>query len=96
MFKLSYEYDTDGFHEEKQRDLRKRIQAIKARDQSNADEELIIRDPNGQIVMHRSNFDFIEKPLAGVSPKRAGKGSQIRDNLAKSFQVIARQKHHYS
>ena len=47
MFKLSYEYDTDGFHEEKQRDLRKRIQAIKARDQSNADEELIIRDPNG-------------------------------------------------
>lgn len=32
VYNLSYKYDQDGFHEQKQRDLRERIQAIKARD----------------------------------------------------------------
>ena len=75
VYNLSYQYDKEGFHEQKQRDLRQRIQAIKARDQSNADQMLVDRDPNGQIMMKCSHFDFIEKPHKEVSPVRVGKSN---------------------
>lgn len=90
VYNLSYKYDKDGFHEKKQRELRERIQAIKARDQSNADEELIRRDPNGQIVMQGSNFDFIEKPQGCPSPKRFTRFNQAKERINKAFQKVSK------
>jgi len=48
VYKLSYKYDEEGFHEKKQRDLREKIKQIGSRvDMGNAEEELIKRTPTG-------------------------------------------------
>lgn len=92
MYNLSYKYDQEGFHEKKQRDLRQRIQAIKSRDQSNADSELILRNTNGQIMMNMSNFDFIEKPQGEVSPKRVARSNLAKEKIAKIFNEMQKAK----
>jgi glutamate racemase len=92
VYNLSYQYDKEGYHEQKQRDLRERIQTIKARDQSNADTELIERDPTGQIVMQCSHFDFIEKPFRQVSPKKFSKNAQAKEKIAKAFNKLLKEK----
>jgi hypothetical protein len=95
VYNLSYQYDKEGFHEQKQRDLRQRIHAIKARDQSNADQMLVDRDPNGQIMMKCSHFDFIEKPHKEVSPVRVGKSNMAKQEIEKAFKKMDQKKNQY-
>lgn len=73
VYQLTYEYDEDGMHEVKQRELRRKLEVLKNFDpaslKQNADasvtlkdDELIRKAPNGRLIMYKSNFDFLEKP----------------------------------
>lgn len=94
VYKLSYKYDDEGFHEKKQRDLRERITQIgKRTDMSNVEDELIKRDPTGQIVITASNFDFIEKPRVHVEPRRVkDKSNSAKEKIEKAFYLMKRRK----
>jgi len=77
---LSYEYDQEGLHELKQRELKRKLEVLKEVDKNDfktggvklgesgigtrtqKDDELIRKAPNGNFIMHKSNFDFLEKP----------------------------------
>ena len=63
IFQLSYEYDKDGMHEIKQRDLRRRLEVLRDTNgkKINEDDDLIRKTPNGFIMM-KQNFDWMEKP----------------------------------
>ncbi len=49
---------------------------------------LIDRDPNGQITMKCSHFDFIEKPHKEVSSRRIGKSSIAKAEIDKVFKKL--------
>ena len=55
---------------------------------------LIDRDPNGQIVMKPSHFDFIEKPHKDVTPARFGK-SNGKYELEKAFKNMEKKQSQY-
>ncbi|CDW75299.1 cg9915-pa [Stylonychia lemnae] len=94
VYKLSYKYDEDGYHERKQRDLREKIKQIGSRmDMGNAEEELIKRNPTGQIIMTSSNFDFIEKPKPIVEPRKLKERScTAKEQIEKAFNQLRKQK----
>lgn len=76
MYNLSYEYDQEGLHEIKQRELKRKLEAltdfkpvqrVTIHDESemgmiSKDDELIRRTSNGRFILYKSNFDFLEKP----------------------------------
>ena len=72
VYQLSYEYDEEGLHEIKQRDLRRKLEVLRDFDPktlqdedgtvTRKDDELIRKAPNGKMIMYKSNFDFLEKP----------------------------------
>lgn len=72
VYQLSYEYDEEGLHEIKQRDLRRKLEVLRDFDPNTLqdedgtvtrkDDELIRKAPNGKLIMYKSNFDFLEKP----------------------------------
>ena len=78
VYNLSYEYDEDGLHELRHRELRRKLEVVKAIDPADLlkdggsakkdgtltfkEDELIRKAPNGRFIMFKSNFDFLEKP----------------------------------
>eukprot|EP00347_Sterkiella_histriomuscorum_P015956 403355047 len=94
VYKLNYKYDDEGYHEQKQRELREKIKMIGCRvDLGNAEEELIRRNANGQIMMYSSNFDFLEKPRPFVEPRqKKEKSSNAKDNIERAFTLMKKQK----
>lgn len=73
VYQLSYEYDEGGLHELRHRELKRKLEVLrdfdpldlKAREDGTMtlkDDELIRKAPNGTFIMHKSNFDFLEKP----------------------------------
>ena len=76
VYNLSYEYDQEGLHEIKQRELKRKLEALTDlkpakrvidHDESemgmiSKDDELIRRTSNGRFILYKSNFDFLEKP----------------------------------
>ena len=74
VYQLSYEYDQDGMHEIKQRDLRRRLEVLRDMDQLGGDEkakilnredDLIRKTPNG-FIFQKQNFDWLEKPQSDI------------------------------
>ena len=67
VFKLSYEYDQEGLHEVKQRDLRRRLEVLRDMEvgQKGAEDELIKKTPNG-FIFQKQNFDWMEKPVSNI------------------------------
>lgn len=71
---MSYEYDEDGIHEIKQRELKRKLEVLtdinprknrkenQELGQISKDDELIRKAKNGNFQMFKSNFDFLEKP----------------------------------
>lgn len=91
VYQLSYEYDKEGEHEIKQRDLRRRLEVLrdlekqamqeslgydKSKGIASREDDLIRKTPNGFIFM-KQNFDWLEKPESSVDQ------GQIRDNSFK-------------
>lgn len=76
VYNLSYEYDEEGLHELRHRELKRKLEVVKAIDPSDIlkssdnqdgtltlkEDELIRKAPNGRFIMFKSNFDFLEKP----------------------------------
>ena len=75
VYQLSYEYDEDGLHELRHRELKRKLEVLRDIDPAELkgsskddttmtlkDDELIRKAPNGTFIMHKSNFDFLEKP----------------------------------
>lgn len=76
VYQLSYEYDEDGLHEMRHRELKRKLEVVRAFDPADLvkgaanqdgtltlkEDELIRKAPNGNFVMFKSNFDFLEKP----------------------------------
>lgn len=76
VYQLSYEYDEEGLHEMRHRELKRKLEVVKAFDPADLvkgdskqdgqltmkEDELIRRAPNGRFIMFKSNFDFLEKP----------------------------------
>jgi hypothetical protein len=77
VYNLSYEYDEEGLHELRHRELKRKLEVVKTidpaeilKDGSNnedgtltlKEDELIRKAPNGRFIMFKSNFDFLEKP----------------------------------
>jgi hypothetical protein len=66
VYKLSYQYDTEGIAEIKQRELKKKLDVLKNYDADlhaqNREDDLIKKPPNGEFIMQKSNFDFMDKP----------------------------------
>jgi hypothetical protein len=56
---------------------------------------LVDRDPNGQIIMKCSHFDFIEKPHKEVSPVRVGKSNMAKHEIEKAFKKMEKKKSQY-
>ena len=94
VYKLSYKYDDEDTHAIKQRDLREKIKQIGGRaDLGNAEEELIRRNPTGQIIMQNSNFDFVEKPKVMVEPRKMKeKTSYAKDRIEHAFNYLKKKK----
>lgn len=75
VYQLSYEYDKDGQHEIKQRDLRRRLEVLRdmekqalqdslgigAKNFVSREDDLIRKTPNGFVFL-KQNFDWLEKP----------------------------------
>ena len=62
-------------------------------DHTNAEDELIKRNPIGQITMSASNFDFIDKPIAMVEPiRQLDKSNSAKYEIEKVFKKMAKQK----
>lgn len=73
VYQLSYEYDKDGEHEIKQRDLRRRLEVLRdleAGKNLNNEEDLIRKTPNGFVFL-KQNFDWMEKPESAIDPESA-------------------------
>ena len=77
---MSYEYDKEGQHEIKQRDLRRRLEVLrdlekqamqeslgydKSKGIASREDDLIRKTPNGFIFL-KQNFDWLEKPESSV------------------------------
>ena len=76
VYNLSYEYDEEGLHELRHRELKRKLEVVKAIDPTDLlrdgnkddgtltmkEDELIRKAPNGRFIMFKSNFDFLEKP----------------------------------
>ena len=74
VYNLSYEYDEEGLHEIKQRELKRKLEVLtdlnpkkfkkdnQEQGQISKDDELIRKAKNGNFQMYKSNFDFLEKP----------------------------------
>jgi hypothetical protein len=94
VYNLSYQYDKEGVHELKQRDLRERIKQLAySKDMSNAEEQLIKRGPNGNIIMSTSHFDFIEKPSVTVNPRQICQNNEsTKFKIDKAFKMMKRKK----
>lgn len=69
VYQLSYEYDKDGQHEIKQRDLRRRLEVLRELDvtagSKQGEDDLIKKTPNGFIFM-KQNFDWMDKPQSNT------------------------------
>jgi len=68
VYQLSYEYDQDGMHEIKQRDLRRRLEVLRDIENSSGvaeETDLIRKTPNGFVFM-KQNFDWMDKPSSHV------------------------------
>ena len=75
VYQLSYEYDENGLHEMRHRELKRKLEVVKAFDPADLvknqnsngtltlkEDELIRKAPNGRFIMFKSNFDFLDKP----------------------------------
>lgn len=40
--------------------------------------------------MHSSNFDFIEKPVGEVSPRKVGRANIVEHKISKVFNELAK------
>ena len=86
VYQLSYEYDQQGLHEIKQRDLRRRLEVIRDLEQGKPaaeDEDLIKKTPNGFVFM-KQNFDFLEKPASHIDAETARVNS-VKQAINKVF-----------
>lgn len=86
VYQLSYEYDKDGLHEIKMRDLRRRLEVlrdIEAGKALNEEEDLIRKTPNG-FVFQKQNFDWMEKPVSAIDAEQTRVNS-VKMSISKVF-----------
>lgn len=71
VYQLSYEYDPEGMHEIKQRDLRRRLEVLRSIDHPDGtlgeEDDLIRKTPNG-FIFQKQNLDWMEKPQSQTCP----------------------------
>ena len=84
VYQLSYEYDKDGQHEIKQRDLRRRLEVLRDMEKQalqdslglgsknfvSREDDLIRKTPNGFVFL-KQNFDWLEKPQSNIDQGQA-------------------------
>jgi hypothetical protein len=88
VYKLSYDYDKEGQHEIKQRDLRRRLEVLRENDNSKKlreDEDLIRKTPNGFIFM-KQNFDWMEKPQSTTNAEESRVNS-VKQSIRNVFKA---------
>ena len=89
VYQLSYEYDQDGTHEIKQRDLRRRLEVLRDMDKQTAgtkpgdEDDLIKKTPNGFIFL-KQNCDWLEKPESTVDAFNS-RANAVKLNLRTVF-----------
>lgn len=93
---MSYEYDQEGLHEIKQRELKRKIEVLtdvkplkykqdgSEQGQISKDDELIRKTKNGKFQMFKSNFDFLEKPEPNFELTLEELNAQKRQKMARS------------
>lgn len=96
VYNLSYEYDEEGLHELRHRELKRKLEVVKAIDPSDIlkssdnqdgtltlkEDELIRKAPNGRFIMFKSNFDFLEKPKGYLeSDEYLNQGASAAENF---------------
>jgi len=96
VYNLSYEYDEEGLHELRHRELKRKLEVVKAIDPSDIlkssdnqdgtltlkEDELIRKAPNGRFIMFKSNFDFLEKPKGYLeSDEYLNQGAAAAENF---------------
>lgn len=108
VYQLSYEYDEDGLHEMRHRELKRKLEVVRAFDPADLvkggakqdgmltlkEDELIRKKPNGNFVMFKSNFDFLEKPM-GYLESQEGVGLDmgfVADEESKRAEVRVQHK----
>ena len=85
VYQLSYEYDPEGLHEVKQRDLRKRLEVLREQEtgREECEEDLIKKTPNGFVFM-KQNFDWMDKPVSSLASDQTRVNS-VKQQINKVF-----------
>ena len=87
VYQLSYEYDKDGQHEIKQRDLRRRLEVLRELDATasskQGEDDLIKKTPNGFVFL-KQNFDWMDKPQS-VAAEDLQRTNSVKQGLRSIF-----------